>query len=301
MATSRACQVGRLLLLVAPRRARRAPRPGRAGAPAPTPPPGRRPPSPPPAGPGPLARRRPRPARSPATSRPCVTRSRRSRPPRPPGLGDATGTGRGRRRRAPMRRPARGQHQREPVGARRQPEHRPIGPRGRARSARSSAGAGRGRRRAGAGRPTAAHHAGRRRGAQELRPGARPTATPPSRPARCRSADGPAAGDLGQRLAASSALGRLDADGDDPPADPATVQLDPHHVADPHLVAHRVGDEVVELLVDAGDVGQDPDDQRRLGRPAGGRRLQSPSADFRSPTRLVCSQVKSGSARPKWP
>jgi hypothetical protein len=70
------------------------------------------------------------------------------------------------------------------------------------------------------------------------------------------------------------------------------MQHEPHAVADAHLVPEVVGDQVVERLVDRGLVRQDPDD------PLPG---QSPSADLRSSTLLVCSQVSSLSLRPKCP
>ena len=59
----------------------------------------------------------------------------------------------------------------------------------------------------------------------------------------------------------------------------------------------RVGHDVVELLVEPGDVGQRPG---RCGRP-GSRCAQAPTAALKSSRRLVCSHVKPGSGRPKWP
>jgi hypothetical protein len=70
------------------------------------------------------------------------------------------------------------------------------------------------------------------------------------------------------------------------------VEHDPDAVADAHLVPEVVGDQVVERLVDRGLVRQDAYDPRLA---------QSPSADLRSSTRLVCSQVSSLSLRPKCP
>ena len=98
---------------------------------------------------------------------------------------------------------------------------------------------------------------------------------------------------LGQR-AQHDARRRLDLVRHDPGPDPTAVELDPHHGADAHLVPERLGDQVVEGLVDRA-LGQDPHD------PGSGRLAQRPSADFRSSTLSVRSQVKSSSSRPKWP
>ena len=124
--------------------------------------------------------------------------------------------------------------------------------------------------------------------------------------------------------AASTPAGGSTSDLDDPAADPPAVELDADHVPDAHLVPERVRDQVVEGLVDGRHVREHPDDQRlRRCQGAGdgwlrhavGRHLRRaversearskhqlrPSADFRSSTRVVCSQVRSLSSRPKCP
>ena len=82
-------------------------------------------------------------------------------------------------------------------------------------------------------------------------------------------------------------------------------QGDPHPVPDAHLAPERVGDQVVEGLVDGGLVDEDPHDlpagagvrEGKLGLPS--RAAHSPNADLMSSTRVVCSQVSSLSLRPK--
>ena len=136
------------------------------------------------------------------------------------------------------------------VRGRRQPQHRAragdgpgeqlvAGPVGRVRGARRQGG-----------RPPAPgwrSGAGRRDG--------RPTAPRPSRPARAAPGRGPRPLRLASGRRATPD-GRLDADGHDPPADPAAVELDPDHVPDAHLVPDSVRDQVVEGLVDRGTSGR---------------------------------------------
>ena len=117
------------------------------------------------------------------------------------------------------------------------------------------------------------------------------------------SGDGPMPDHLAsgnQPVEGDGSVGR--AERDDPAADPATVQRDADHRADCHTGAQRLGDEVVELFVEPGDVGDDPGDQqrRRVHCPA---TLEDhrPTALLKSSSRLTASQVNSGSARPKWP
>ncbi len=78
-----------------------------------------------------------------------------------------------------------------------------------------------------------------------------------------------------------------------PATDATAVERNTHDVAELQLVAKLVGNEVVELLVDARDVGQHLGDERR--------RCHTPIAEDSSSSRLVCSQVKSAPLRPKWP
>ena len=64
-------------------------------------------------------------------------------------------------------------------------------------------------------------------------------------------------------------------------------------------VAERVGHQVVELLVEAGDVGDDP---RHHGRPGCVLGLvQAPTAALKLSRLPSCSHVNPGSSRPKWP
>ena len=143
------------------------------------------------------------------------------------------------------------------------------------------------------------HDPFRRRRAQERRGPARPA---PGRPVGQleQVGAGTPPRPLGQRAQAShrpAARRRAP----DPPADPAPGESDAHTVADAHLAPERVGDQVVERLGDGRLVGQDADDlpagQLVVDRCAVGR--QRPSADFKSSTRVVCSQVSSLSLRPK--
>ena len=87
---------------------------------------------------------------------------------------------------------------------------------------------------------------------------------------------------------------------DDPAADAAAVQRDSNHRADGDAGAQRFGDEVVELLVEPGDVGNDSSDEqrRRVHCPATLEDYR-PTALLKSSSRLTASQVNSGSARPK--
>ena len=87
------------------------------------------------------------------------------------------------------------------------------------------------------------------------------------------------------------------ADGDHPPADAPAGEGHPHHRPDPHLAPERVRDQVVELLVDARDVREDPRHQRWALRTGG----HNPQAALNASTRSACSHVKSASGRPKWP
>jgi len=100
-------------------------------------------------------------------------------------------------------------------------------------------------------------------------------------------------GDLGQGFELHPGR-RFDPIGHHPATDPPAVQLDPHHGPHPHRGGvDAVRYEVVELLVDGGNVGKDPNDPGTD---------QSPRADLRASTRSVFSQVKpSPSERPKWP
>jgi hypothetical protein len=98
----------------------------------------------------------------------------------------------------------------------------------------------------------------------------------------------PLGGHLRQRLELPDVDLGLVRHPDHPPADAATVEVDADDRPDAHLVPERVRDQVVEGLLDRGQVRQDPGDQR-------------PSADFRSSTLEVASQVNSFSLRPKCP
>ena len=124
------------------------------------------------------------------------------------------------------------------------------------------------RRRAGSGRVAGAPgrrqpgDVGRRAGRDEERP------QPPGGPADRRppgQLDQPAVGtaraDLGDRLEpvdVDGAVGRVELD--DPAADAPAVQRHAHVRPEAHVQDERLGDDVVELLVEPGDVGQDPGD-----------------------------------------
>ena len=98
------------------------------------------------------------------------------------------------------------------------------------------------------------------------------------------SADGPApvtAADLLQR-------GGIDlgfAERRDPPADTTAVQRDSHDRPDRHERRETLGDEIVELLVETGDVREDPSDDH------------TPTAALNASRRLSSSHGKPG--RPK--
>ena len=81
-------------------------------------------------------------------------------------------------------------------------------------------------------------------------------------------------------IAVSGGTGRVE--GDDPSADSPPVEFDADHPTDGRV--HALRDEVVELLVEPGDVREDPGDQAL-------------SADLRSSSFVSCSQ--GNSSRPK--
>lgn len=86
----------------------------------------------------------------------------------------------------------------------------------------------------------------------------------------------------------------------DPTADTTTVKPYADPVTKPKrssraVVMPLVRNDVVECAIDGRYVGSDPN---RCDRSVG---IQSPSADLRSSTRSVRSQVKPSSSRPKWP
>ena len=85
-----------------------------------------------------------------------------------------------------------------------------------------------------------------------------------------RPADGPAPvtftiglSAIGFRRSASTTVGDLVGQLDDPAADATTVEVDTNDRADLHGRREVIGNEVVELLVEPRDVGEDPGDQRR--------------------------------------
>ncbi len=111
-----------------------------------------------------------------------------------------------------------------------------------------------------------------------------------------------------------------------PAADAPAVQRHAHLRARRDAVGQRRRHEVVELLVQPGDVGHDAGDTDVVGAEHGScnfvdadevsgdfvdaddlsgdfvaRRHQTPTARMKSSSRLTCSQVNSGSARPKCP
>ncbi len=294
-----------------PARPARAPRHGRATS------------GPAPAGGLRRARRRPRPRPSP---RPASRPRRGCRPPwHPPRPGPSHGDGR--RRATPARRNARatwaatgavghrtsawprrgrrhGHH--AGIGRGRQPQHGSLPPEGVVdqpvdRVAAVHGGHGHDGRGPGQAGDVAL---GRRR-AQERR---RTTGPAPGGPPGEVDEIGPGAapGPLRQRPEVDPG-GRLDVDLDHPPADPPRAEGDPDTVPDAHLVPERVGDQVVERLVDGGLVDEHADDlpsgegiwEGKLGLPS--RPAHRPNADLMSSTRVVCSQVSSLSLRPKWP
>ncbi len=72
------------------------------------------------------------------------------------------------------------------------------------------------------------------------------------------------------------------------------MEGNPYEGADVDPVGELGGNEIVEVLVEASDVGDDPSRERYdLG--------QAPTAARKSSSRLRCSQVKSARFRPKWP
>ena len=138
------------------------------------------------------------------------------------------------------------------------------------------------------GRSRPAPQRDRRPPASSISSGAGPTRLTMRRSARSRSTvDGAVGG----------------SSGDHPAADPPAVQRHPHHATRRRTSTRSVGDEVVELLVEPGDVGQDPGDERgsRADRPGDAERLRRRRRALKSSSRLTCSHVNSGSARPKWP
>ena len=178
-------------------------------------------------------------------------------PPQGPGdpgrRGARSGTG-------PARAPAGGgQRHRRRVGRRGQPQHRPAPAQGVLGQAvdRPSPGA-----RATARPPPARPGAGRPRSARATRcagttPGGPPSATPPTGPARSGRARGRAR-TTAPAAAASTPAGGSTPTLDDPPADAARPEGDADPVPDAHLAPERVGDQVVERLVDGGLVGRAP-------------------------------------------
>ena len=86
-----------------------------------------------------------------------------------------------------------------------------------------------------------------------------------------------------------------DAVGDNPPTDPPSVQRDAHVAPDLDEFVQPLWDEVVEAAPErcqSGNVWQDAYDARRV---------QRPSADWKSSSRDTDSQVNSLSDRPKCP
>ena len=251
------------------------PRPGRP--PAPRPRPGCRP-----------RWRRPRRAPSPAGGGPPAARPARAGRPAPrPWRADGHSTSRLPERPPRSARPRPGP---PPGGSRSTDRGSAEGRRGERRGRAGTGGAGRG----GGGQV-------RRRPAR-----ARPCAgTRPARPAQRHAAHSARSSSSGVgprplRLASGCRATpgrRRDADLDDPAADPAAVQRDAHHVPDAHLVPERRPGPGSRTSC------RWPARPGGPGRPAGRRceLAQRPRADFRSSTRLVCSQVKSLSLRPKWP
>ena len=78
-----------------------------------------------------------------------------------------------------------------------------------------------------------------------------------------------------------------------PATDAPPVQRDANQGPDAHLVPEALRDQVVEFLVEATDVRDDPCRERPDGR------HQTPSAALNSASLEVCSHVKSASGRPK--
>jgi hypothetical protein len=71
------------------------------------------------------------------------------------------------------------------------------------------------------------------------------------------------------------------------------VQTDPYPRANRHPGGHLRRYPVVELAIDGGKVGEDPDDSLAA--------LYSPNSCLKASSRVVCSQVNSFSGRPKCP
>ena len=67
--------------------------------------------------------------------------------------------------------------------------------------------------------------------------------------------------DLGDRFQLGNRDLGLVVQAQDPPADPAAVQLDPHDRSDPDIAGQVVRNHVVERLVEPGDVWQHPRDR----------------------------------------
>ena len=82
----------------------------------------------------------------------------------------------------------------------------------------------------------------------------------------------------------------------DPTAHSPAVQWHSHAIADHDTLQQRVGDEVVELLVESGDIGNDPRHQTLRTEVREGH---APTAAMNCSRRLRCSQVNSGRLRPK--
>ncbi len=95
-----------------------------------------------------------------------------------------------------------------------------------------------------------------------------------------------------QALRRHLTVGRVE--GDHPAPHAPRVQRHAHDGADRQGDPRRDG--VVELLVEAGDVGNDARHPQRGRRPG-----HTPTAALNSSRRLVCSQVNPGLDRPKWP
>ena len=106
-------------------------------------------------------------------------------------------------------------------------------------------------------------------------------------------------GDLGhgaepfhRHVRGAVAVGQADHPGTDAPP----AERHPHEGADLDLIGERVGDGVVELLVEARDVRDDPG--HPLAATPVGQRPTAALKDVRFPS---CSHVKPGSSRPKCP
>ena len=186
-----------------------------------------------------------------APAAPRASRGARSRRAAPPGAGGDRGGGPGWPT-APARGCCRGRPWRARAGRGRwrAAGAPPRGPRRRTPRRISSSGAwctgwGRGRR-AGGQRPAPP---GRARPCGGSAPVDRPSATRPTGPARSARAAGPSPVTLANGRSVTPRR-RPTLVGHDPAADAATVQLDPHHRADADLVPERLGDQVVERLVD---------------------------------------------------